>query len=167
MSVVQNYLWRVRFFFFLKQIPFYLAARRKGWRSHICLPLFFLHFVVELSFSNMWGEPLCSIRRLPLPHCLSGTAINHNTEKQKFICIQLPSTFEAADLELNFFFSFASFPLLRLPPLPPAGSLLSFRKRLWSPGLPDIYLVFFFFLLFFPRGSLIQLESVQAQWILA
>lgn len=67
-----------------------------------------------------------------------------------------------------FFFFFASFPLLRLPPLPPAGSLLSFRKRLWSPGLPDIYLVVFFFSsFFFPRGSLIQLESVQAQWILA
>lgn len=137
-------------YIFLKPIPFSPSPQRNGWRSHICLPLFFLHFVVELSFSNMWGEPLCSIRRLPLRRCRSGTAINHNTEKQKFICIQLPSTFEAADLELNFFFPFASFP----PPLLPAGSLFSFRKRLWSPGLPDIYLVLFFpLLLFFSKGK--------------
>lgn len=152
--------------FFFKANSF-LPPRRKGWRSHICLPLFFLHFVVELSFSNMWGEPLCSIRRLLCRRCRSGTAINHNTEKQKFICIQLPSTLEAADLELNFFFLC----LLSSPPLP-VSTLLSAPS---SPvergydlrGSQISTLRVFLFFLSFPTESLIQLESVQAQWILA
>lgn len=51
-------------------------------------------------------------------------------------------------------------PSCRLPPLLSKEAMISGAPRY----LPC---VFFFFLLFFPRGSLIQLESVQAQWILA
>lgn len=113
----------------------------EGWRSSICLALFFLHFVVESSFSN-------NVRRVtpfntqPASALLLGTVINHNTEKQKFICIQLPSTFEAAVLELNFF--------------PPPPSSLFSLVRGYDLRAPS-YLPCFF------RGNLIPLESVKAQ----
>lgn len=85
----------------------------------------------------------------PTPALPLGTVINHNTEKQKFICIQLPSTSEAADLELNFF----SLPPPPLRPLP--SSLLSLERGYDLRALG--YLPCFF------KGNLIQLESVKAR----
>lgn len=79
----------------------------------------------------------------PTPALPLGTVINHKTEKQKFICIQLPSTSEAADLELN------------PPPRPRPSSLLSLERGYDLRALS--YLPCFF------KGNLIQLESVKAQ----
>lgn len=67
------------------------------------------------------------------------------------------------------FFFFPSPPFLSsasLPSLLPAPSS-PFERGYDLRGSQISTLCFFFFLLFFPRGSLIQLESVQAQWILA
>lgn len=130
-----------------KQIP--LPRRHQGGLKviHLSGSIFFpLFFVVELLFQYV--RRVIPFNTVPAAALLLGTVINHNTEKQSFICIQLPSTFEAADLELNFFF-FSS----------PRGSPCLFSERSMISELWASYLVF----LFFSPANLIQLELVKAQ----
>lgn len=146
--------------FFFKANSFFsptkLHSRRAEGHASVCL-----YFSCTLCRS--WVFPICERSHCAQyaasrsgTDCLSGTAINHNTEKQKFICIQLPSTFEAADLELNFF-SLRLLPSSALPSsfnsLPPAPSS-SLERRYDLRGSQKSTLCFphFFFLFFFPRG---------------
>lgn len=113
-------------YIFLKANSFLPSSTAEGLKvTHLSASIF-PALCCRAEFFQYVREPLCSIRRLPLRRCRSGTAINHNTEKQKFICIQLPSTFEAADLELNFFFP----PLRLLPPPSPSPPPLPSSCRL-------------------------------------
>lgn len=109
----------------------YLFPTKEDWRSSICLALFSpLCFVVELLFQYV--RRVIPFNTPPAPALLRGTVINHNTEKQNFICIQLPSTFEVADLELNFFLLLAlSFSSVRGYDLTALSYLPCFFSETW------------------------------------